>query len=73
MSDRCDLRVAAGEADEACLEERCAFWRAVDHLGEPVEGSGCAIKHFRLLGNEEMVAWLISVKERVEANEGASA
>ena len=34
------------------------------------EGWGCAIQHFQLLeGGEEVAAWLLSVKRRVEGVE----
>lgn len=65
MSDRCELRKANDIHGADCDGEACVFWRAVGHLGEP-EGSGCALKHYEMLGDSQMAAWLLSVKERVE-------
>jgi len=53
-----------------CDEAKCVFWRALDHLGYEDDGEGCAIQHFELLGNEPLVAWLLSVKERVDDQAG---
>jgi len=50
-----------------CDEADCVFWRALDHLGYEEKGGGCAIQHFELLGDESLVAWLLSVKERVDS------
>jgi hypothetical protein len=47
------------------MGEECSFWRLVEHV-DGRNGSGCAIKHFRLLGNDELAAWLLSVKERTD-------
>jgi hypothetical protein len=65
MSETCTLREANEIIGEDCNEEGCIFWRAVSHLGEE-EGQGCAIQHFQLLGEDEVVKWLLSVKERIE-------
>jgi len=65
MPDECDLRTANGEPGVTCDEEACPFWRVVEHV-EGATGNGCAIKHFRLLGDEKLAEWLLSVKERVE-------
>ncbi len=65
MDDICDLRHANGEVGVACDGEACTFWRLVEHVvGE--RGSGCAIKHFELLGDDNVAAWLLTVKQRVE-------
>ena len=70
MDDFCDLREANDEPGAHCDRERCTFWRLVEHVdGE--SGSGCAIKHFELLGNDEVAAWLLSVKKRVEGLGGS--
>jgi hypothetical protein len=65
MGDYCDLRNANGDADARCDGEACPFWRLVEHVGDP-EGSGCAVKHYRLLGDERVAGWLVSVRERLE-------
>jgi len=68
MSEDCKLRLAAGMENVPCDEERCTYWRLVDHLGVPTDDAGCAIQHFALLdGGEQIAAWLLSVKERVES------
>lgn len=64
MSD-CKLRSANGFAAVHCDEERCVFWRALEHLGTG-EGEGCAIQHYQLLADDGVASWLLSVKERVE-------
>ena len=66
----CQLRKANGVSGVLCDEDRCAFWRVVEQLdaGRSDEWTGCAIQHFSLLeGGEEVAAWLLSTKERVEA------
>jgi len=69
MTDQCDLRAATGQEGQACDGEACIFWRIAGHL-DLVEGTeGCAVQYFELLGEEgsEVAAWLLSVKQRVEA------
>ncbi len=68
MGEFCDLRAANGQNGWLCEGEECAFWRLVEHVGDE-SGTGCAIKHFQLLGDEQRAAWLLSVKERIEAVE----
>ena len=65
---RCELKAAHG-VHAPCDEQECVFWRVVGHLDVVEAGSGCAIQHFELLGDEgsDVVAWLLSVKERVES------
>ena len=65
MGDYCDLRNAHGDADARCDGDTCPFWRLVEHVDD-AEGSGCAIKHYQLLGDERVAAWLLSVRERLE-------
>jgi hypothetical protein len=65
MGDLCDLHAANGSVDEDCRSEACPFWRIVEHVSQP-PGRGCAIKHFQLLGEEELAIWLLSVRERIE-------
>lgn len=57
------------EAD--CTEEGCTYWRPAGMLGVSEEQSGCAIQYFGLLGDhgKEIARWLLSVKDRVEAEE----
>jgi hypothetical protein len=65
MGDLCDLHAANGSTDVDCEENGCPFWRVVEHVTEePV--TGCAIKHYQLLGNDGLAAWLLSVKQRIE-------
>lgn len=74
MNDRCELKAAHGIVAH-CDHEACVYWRLVGHLGVVEEASGCAIQYFGLLGERggEIAGWLLSVKERVEAEEqGAS-
>ena len=66
VGDSCDLKVANGIHDASCDGSDCVFWRALSHLGEN-EGEGCAIRHYELLGDSSTTAWLLSVKERLEA------
>jgi len=65
MSDKCSLREANGLPEESCDREACVFWRAVGHLGE-APGEGCAIQHYKLLEQDGIAAWLLSVKDRIE-------
>lgn len=65
MADFCDLHAANGECDVVCEGERCPFWRVVAHVGD-ASGDGCAIKHYQLLGDDGVAAWLLSVRERLE-------
>jgi hypothetical protein len=72
----CKLRAANGEPDVVCDGEFCTFWRVIDLIGvvEQGEWSGCAIQHFALLdGGRDVAAWLLSVKQRVEAEAKAEA
>jgi hypothetical protein len=63
--ESCELRESNGRPDEPCDGSACVFWRAVEQAGiEP--GEGCAIRHYQLLGDERVSAWLLSVKERME-------
>ncbi|TDB36903.1 MAG: hypothetical protein D9V44_10365 [Actinobacteria bacterium] len=69
---QCMLRMTNGIDGVPCDEGMCTYWRVVEHLdlgGIPAEG--CAVQHFRLLvdGDSDLAAWLLSVKERVEARE----
>lgn len=68
MQEMCKLRQANGAEGVECDEERCVYWRLVEHL-DAGDGVGCAVQHFELLDSgEEIAAWLLSVKERVEGN-----
>jgi len=70
MPEDCKLKLANGFGHIPCDEESCTYWRLVDHLGVAEGEEGCAIQHFALLdGGGEIAAWLLSVKERVEATE----
>lgn len=65
----CSLRAANGRPGVPCDEDRCTYWRAVEHLDLGVrETPGCAIQFFNLLegGDGARAAWLLSVKERLE-------
>lgn len=67
----CELRAANGHAGFGCDAESCIYWRAVEGIGltDPIEPEGCAVQKLRLLeGGTEVAEWLLSVKERVEAN-----
>jgi hypothetical protein len=67
MSDRCELKAILAHGDVPCDEDGCTFWRAVEHIDVDVPGEGCAIQYFGLLeGGEEVAAWLLSVKQRVD-------
>jgi hypothetical protein len=65
MSENCRLREASDLPASLCDEGACVFWRAVDHLGEQ-DGEGCAIEHYKLLGDKGLTDWLMSVKHRIE-------
>ena len=65
MDDTCKLKQANGLQDQHCEGARCVYWRAVESLGHPA-GTGCAVQHYEMLGEDGMAAWLLSVKERVE-------
>lgn len=73
MADRCELK-AFHDVHAPCDSEECVYWRAIGHLGVGPETAGCAIQHFGLLGDRgaEIAAWLLSVKERLEAEERRS-
>jgi hypothetical protein len=66
VSKRCELR-AASDITAHCDEERCVYWRVVDHLELTAPVNGCAIQYFELLGEEgdSIASWLLSVKQRV--------
>jgi hypothetical protein len=66
MSDRCELRKANGLPEQPCDREECVYWRIAGYLGDGETGEGCAIQHYELLGDEAVVQWLLSVKERIE-------
>ena len=66
MSDEICRLHATKNVIRHCDEAECVFWRALDHLGYQETGEGCAIQHFELLGDDALVAWLLSVKERVD-------
>ena len=68
MDDACDLREANGLLDRHCDGSSCVFWRVVEQIGD-APGDGCAIKHYQLLGDEGVAAWLLSVKERLERDD----
>ena len=70
MGKHCNLRAAGGEDGVPCEEETCVFWRVAEHI-EAAPGTGCAIEYFELLGDHEKVAWLLTVKERVERLDGS--
>lgn len=72
MSDCCDLR-KANDIHAECDGEACVYWRAVGHLDIPQEEAGCAIRAFRMLdgGQSDVAAWLLSVKERIEAEQAS--
>jgi len=65
VSENCELKAAHGVYGEPCAGATCLFWRAAGHLGD-VQCEGCAIQHYELLGDTGIVAWLLSVKQRVE-------
>lgn len=66
MERTCDLRAANGAAMQHCDGEQCVYWRVIERLGRQT-GSGCAVEHFELLGEDGMAEWLLSVKERIES------
>jgi hypothetical protein len=65
MEARCVLREAMGTRGEACDGPDCIYWRALSHLGKP-EGNGCALEHEGILGDETLMGWLLTVKERLK-------
>lgn len=70
----CILRAANERPGLGCDAEACLYWRAVEGIGlaDPLEPEGCAVQKLRLLeGGAEVAEWLLSVKERVEANASA--
>ena len=69
MGERCELRAANGQSVQQCDKERCIFWRIAQHVGGTDSVEGCAIQHYELLGNSGVARWLMSVKERLEAEE----
>ena len=56
-----------GSRASDCDEERCLYWRFVEAACDEEAGLGCAIQHFSMLDGGEVARWLLSVKERVEA------
>ena len=72
--DECELRRANDIVGAQCDHEECVYWRVVEHIDEhdsPREG--CALQHFALLDSgDEIAAWLLSVKTRVEREEGCT-
>lgn len=72
MSECCELR-KANDIHSECDGEDCVYWRAVGHLAISDEEAGCAIQAFRMLdgGQSDVAAWLLSVKDRVEAERAA--
>ncbi|MBW6467654.1 MAG: hypothetical protein K0B85_00610 [Coriobacteriia bacterium] len=70
MSKSCELKAANGVLAH-CDEERCVYWRVVDHLDLAAPVNGCAVQYFELLGEDgaPVASWLLSVKERVEGVE----
>lgn len=71
MPKKCELNAQNG-IDKACSEDECPFWRATDFLHVAhSSGDGCAIQFFGLLGESgsEIATWLLSVKERMEAQQ----
>jgi hypothetical protein len=61
---RCILKEANGIKGERCEGVDCIYWRALSHLGQPI-GNGCAIEHSDVLGDANLVKWLLTVKERL--------
>ncbi len=62
MSDTCKLREANGQPNVPCTHEACVFWRHATGTED-----GCAIQYFELLGDaEELPAWLLAIKKRLE-------
>ncbi|PKQ30052.1 MAG: hypothetical protein CVT60_02205 [Actinobacteria bacterium HGW-Actinobacteria-10] len=75
MSKRCELKAHNG-IDGLCGEADCPFWRVADYLHiAHAPSDGCAIQFFELLGERgsEISKWLLTVKERVEAQKTAQA
>jgi len=70
MPDVCRLREANEVHGESCDGSTCVYWRAIEYLGV-VQGEGCALQHYELLGDVRMAQWLLSVKERVEGEGSA--
>ena len=72
VGDTCKLK-AANNISAHCENDRCTYWRVVDHLDIEASADGCAIQYFELLGDEgsEVSAWLLSVRERLAAAEVA--
>ena len=58
--DVCGLREANGLPDKDCDGSSCVFWRLVEHLADDAPGEGCAIRHYELLGDSGVAAWLLS-------------
>ncbi len=66
MDEKCDLRTRLG-AEAFCDGDPCPYWRCVEHLGIKGPASGCALRHFALLGEDgaPVAEWLLSVRERM--------
>jgi len=65
----CELRKANGIEHVACDGNGCVYWCVLEHLDLPMERTdGCAIQSFDLLAaaDDDLAAWLLSVKMRVE-------
>jgi len=78
VGDYCDLRNANGDADARCEGDECPLWRLAGHVDDQTgSGSGCAVRHYQLLGDERVAEWLLSVRERLQRlerhDEGQSA
>lgn len=73
MPKRCELKAGNG-IKALCDEKECPFWRATDYIRiADAPSEGCAIQFFSLLGESgsEISKWLLTVKERVEAQQDA--
>lgn len=68
MDEICELRKTLG-IDAHCDGESCPYWRCVGHLGIEEPASGCAIRHFGMLGESgaPVAEWLLSVRARIES------
>lgn len=65
MNDSCGLREALGIQGESCDGPDCIYWRALSHLGLPLQ-EGCSLEHADVLDDPELLKWLLTVKERIE-------
>lgn len=74
MHKKCELKAHNG-IEALCDSAECPFWRAADYLNiTHAPSDGCAIQFFELLGERgsEISRWLLTVKERVEAEQTAN-